>query len=281
MIPVFILTGDIESRSAQLLYSRFDAENGFDPYITNIDATRSINKAGAEWHRLITILKSRADVGRGILMIKDTSVTTADNKTIARVVTAASETYDMFHLCRWQDTCTYENPRSLADTSAVIVDCAPPDGVQAIYLSPRAIRVLTGSTPMKTGSVFVHSPQRSFSEELRGLHSSGELSSGSLASNLFSYNVLMAQSPSDYRKTMECKDCAAKDEDMDDFPMSPNPTARASDEPLTLSIGDIVPKRSDLVRRGKAGWTILLLFLFVLLAGLLIYYIWRKKQAAQ
>lgn len=278
MIPVFILTGDVQSRSAQLLYSRFDAENGFDSFITSIDATRTINKAGAEWHRIITILKSRADLGHGVVVIKDTSVTTADNKTISRVITAASETYDMFHLCRWQDTCAMENPRSLADTSAVIVDCAPPDGVQAIYLSPRAIRVLTGTTPMKTGSVFVHSPQHSFSDELRGLYSCGELSSGSLASNLFSYNVLMAQSPSDYRKTMECKDCAAKNEEMDDFPLSP--TARMSDEPLTLSIGDIVPKRGDLVRRGKAGWTILLLFLFVLLAGILIYYFWRKKQAA-
>ena len=276
MIPVFILTADVNSPSAQLLADRLDTN--FDVHIASIDASRALSKKGAEWLRVETILKSRS-MPRGVVIVKDSVVTTADPLTISRTLDAASEIYDQFYLCRWQDKCDYKEIRSIPDSSVAMTSCQPPDGVQAIYLSARTVATLLGSQPLPNGEFFAHDESQTLAEELRGLVNDSGFSSGSTTSNLFNYNVLMAQTPRDKRKVVECEyvnHTSRMDEDEDFLvtPAMPASSVRASLEPLKTTIAS----GTAVFKRYRIGWVIVLLLFFLLVAGLIAYFVMYKDK---
>jgi len=277
MIPLFLLTGDIESPGAQLLAERFE-EKTFDRHIANIDASRAVNKKEAEWFRIKTILDEVKDKNRGVLIVKDSTITFTDADTVSRAVTAASTTYDLFHLCRWESSCNYTQPRALPNSSVAFVECEPPDGIQAIYLSPRAVGILTGSIATVDGSAFSHQEGTPLAEELRSLVRNNDLSSGSTTNNLFHYNILAAQSDEDRRKTVECSfvdrpSAMAVDEE-EDFGMSKK-AKKANNDPLRVSVDApvVVVKK-----RGRVGWFLIILILLLLVGGLIAYFVMQGRQ---
>jgi hypothetical protein len=294
MFPVFVLTRDVASNQAKLLCDRFDA-NHFDTHMASIDASRAINKKQAEWTRIVKVLNEKSDTQRGVVIVKDTSVTSADKETITRAITAGSENYDLFHLCRWQDECSYNTVRTLPNSSVALVDCPPPDGVQAVYLSPKAVRTILGTEP---GSNFKHDNDKSFADEMRDLVSSGYLSSGSTASNLFHYNILMATSPNDRRKVMECRgmfsappaattanaDVFVRTQDgssnmeEDDFPTTPK--LAVSSAPLLMSTDDNMQLSAKPQKSGGVKWCWVLIFLvfIFIIGGCIAYYCYYRKE---
>ena len=116
MYAVFILTNDITSPEAQLLYERFDAAD-YDAHIASIDTSRSLDEKRAQWHRMLTVLASAGKRYRGFVVLQDSCVTTVDRALLGRALDAGVENYDLFHLCRWQDACEYKQARAIPDSS--------------------------------------------------------------------------------------------------------------------------------------------------------------------
>lgn len=283
--PVFIMTADVQSPGAQLLVDRFSS-GIFDVHIASIEASRAVDRKNAEWIRAMTMFEAMPH-NQGLVIVKDSSVTTCEPDTIARTVKAASERYDLFHMCRWDEDCSsIRNVVSIPNSSVAMSTTKPPDGVQAIYMSRKAVDILHGDTHLRNGDVFVHHPERTLADELRTLVDAGELTSGAPVSNLFSYNVLAAKTSRDLRKTNECLMSGSfttpkpEEPEDDDFPVSmAAPMATDDDAPLTESALAPPPKSGtiDFFKRCRVGWVILLVIAFLLLVGLLLYLLSKKN----
>ena len=199
-VDVFVMTSQTEGARAQVVASFFD-DPLFDPALTTVDGTES--------ERFIKVLRKSKEEGSGaIVVIKDSSVTNASPKHIAKVVSMglALDKYDIIYLCRWQDNCSaLTEGFAIEGTSTRIFTTKSPGGLQAVVITPSGRDKLLGDADLRKGGRFQRNHGQKIAVQVQESVRAGELKAGCVVPNLVDFNLSDAKKPEDYVKTSECQ----------------------------------------------------------------------------
>ena len=190
--------------------NRLFCRSYFDVHIKSIPVpsvpTNNINS-----YRFMEIMKHsyKKTPESYVLYLKDNSVTSSNSETIKKVIKTAikDKGWDLLYMCRWLDRCDLYNKmkdthRDIPGTSIKLTRTISPNGIQSILFSPKGLKKLLGYTTMRNkGSLSI----KDLSNRLRLSIESGELYALATIPNIFSYNILDADSMSDLAKMVVCR----------------------------------------------------------------------------
>jgi len=213
-IPVYILSHDSNSPRANQVQSLF-----FHPlFLVNIvsispppglQETPTLSLGDAlEAYRISWCLNHAREKypDKYVIIVKDTSVSSASADTIAEIISAAvtAKDWQVCYLCRWRDQCNlYSDKRPIEGTSSLLVKTKSPHGTQAIMFSPSGREIILGHAPMKNSQTFTPIT-KPFEVQLNEAIANDWIDATCIVPNLIEYDITAAKSPDDYLKTHDC-----------------------------------------------------------------------------
>lgn len=143
---------------------------------------------------------------KSILIIKDSSICQTKRNILDQVLQEVENNRNNFDVCyfgKWGDRChLYSRRKRILDTLYDLVKTSSPQGVQALFFSPKGRDVVLGIEPMKNGEYF-----RSRGSIARSLSSNikkGNIEAYCITPNIIHYNLRLALKDEDYLKLNEC-----------------------------------------------------------------------------
>ena len=209
-VQVYISSSSQDSDNIKGL-NRLFCRSYFDVHIKSIPVP-SVPIDNVNSYRFIEIMKHsyKKTPQNYVLYLKDNSVTSSDSETIKKVIKTAikNKGWDLLYLCRWLDRCDLYNKmkdthRDVPGTNIKLTRTISPNGIQSILFSPEGLKKLLGYTTRNTKRPLMVA--KDLSNRLRLSIESGELYAMATIPNIFSYNVLDADSMSDLAKMVVCR----------------------------------------------------------------------------
>jgi len=138
-----------------------------------------------------------------VLIIRDTSVTTATAHTVAEVVKAAESDFDLCYLCRWLDQCQlYTNKRPVPGHLMHFFEAQQPQGLQALLFSVPGRDIALGLRPGRNDT---YVPLKSdLDTQLTQEVLTGNIRAQVVSPNLFEFDLRLVDSNEDYIKLSSC-----------------------------------------------------------------------------
>jgi hypothetical protein len=158
-IIVYILASDMNSPRLDNVKELW-TNRVFTTKIVNLqDPTIQSNVIEAEYERYKWVLNDAKTnyTNNAIIIVKDTSISSASSDTIAKVVenTLERQEWSICYLCKWLDNCElYTNGQQIDGLSISIFKTLSPMGLQAIMLTPQGRDILLGTAKMSNDKTF-------------------------------------------------------------------------------------------------------------------------------
>lgn len=148
-----------------------------------------------------------------VIVVKDTSTSNADPKSIAEIVASAQQDnkWDICYLCKWMDRCDlYTDKTSISGKATIITKTYSPYGCQALLFSTQGRDMILGDCKVKGGGYLEYN--KCLSETLNHNIGQRKIDATCIVPNLISFDLSQGGTDSDYEKLRECRDVEKKEQ---------------------------------------------------------------------